>query len=88
MVGDSLTVADCGLLVKRLQRTQQCFSCAHGRPTMVPLGDMRALRQLLFNRRTPAAEAATRPAVSAFDSASPVGGTAQLCDIVSKVLMG
>ena len=34
-------------LIEALKGTQQCFACAHGRPTCVPLVDLRALRQAL-----------------------------------------
>jgi len=37
-------------LVDSLKATQLCFSCAHGRPTTVPLVDLRLLRRALAMR--------------------------------------
>lgn len=34
-------------LLDRLKQTQLCFSCAHGRPTTVPLVDLRLLAHAL-----------------------------------------
>ena len=77
-----MSLVDCELLVSRLQNTQQCFSCAHGRPTMVPLADMRAVARLLAGRAHASAgpvsdfAKATQPAVTA---KHVWGSTAQLC---------
>ena len=45
MFGDRLLPSECGRLLRALGRTQLCFSCAHGRPTMAPLGDVGAIRR-------------------------------------------
>lgn len=45
MFGDTLCRAQCAELVDRLKKTKACFSCAHGRPTMVPLVNMRLTRE-------------------------------------------
>ena len=37
----------CQELLDGLKGTQQCFSCAHGRPTTAPLVDLQLLRQAL-----------------------------------------
>ena len=45
MFGDELPPSRCAALTAELATTQQCFACAHGRPTTVPLVDLRALGQ-------------------------------------------
>eukprot|EP00850_Spirogloea_muscicola_P009763 SM000055S18297 [mRNA] locus=s55:696196:703035:+ [translate_table: standard] len=47
MFGDKLTRGECHLLNDHLKQTQLLFQCAHGRPTMVPLVDLSALRMAL-----------------------------------------
>lgn len=42
MFNDSLTMEECQVLVKRLARCAFPFQCAHGRPSMVPILDLRA----------------------------------------------
>jgi hypothetical protein len=68
MFGDQLSPQECGQLVQQLQGTQQCFSCAHGRPTMAPLLYLGALAAVagsrLENRRELAAAAAAAAAVA------------------------
>lgn len=41
----------CQALLEQLSATQLCFSCAHGRPTTVPLVDLRLLAQALALRQ-------------------------------------
>ncbi|KAK7252629.1 hypothetical protein RIF29_36714 [Crotalaria pallida] len=43
MFGDSLLPSECSLIVEELKRTSLCFQCAHGRPTTVPLVNLKAL---------------------------------------------
>lgn len=43
MFGTTLPRPRCLRLLEELRATQHCFSCAHGRPTVVPLVDLRAL---------------------------------------------
>jgi len=43
MFGDALQPAECQRLLDRLAGTELCFDCAHGRPTMAPLLDLRAV---------------------------------------------
>ncbi|CAH9133600.1 unnamed protein product [Cuscuta epithymum] len=45
MFGDELLPSECSLIVEELQQTSLCFQCAHGRPTMVPLVNLEALRE-------------------------------------------
>ena len=85
--GDPLTAADCGVLVERLQRTQQCFSCAHGRPTMAPLADMPAIRRLIAGRRNSATGSITGSATSVSCDAELVRGTAHLHQVISENLL-
>ncbi|KAL2634380.1 hypothetical protein R1flu_005859 [Riccia fluitans] len=47
MFGDALLPAESKQLVEHLKQTSLCFQCAHGRPTMVPLVDLRALNKRL-----------------------------------------
>ncbi|OAE24388.1 hypothetical protein AXG93_4343s1580 [Marchantia polymorpha subsp. ruderalis] len=47
MFGDTLLPVECTQLVEHLKKTSLCFQCAHGRPTMVPLVDLRALHKRL-----------------------------------------
>ena len=42
--GDELTHAQCAEIVRRLAACRMPFQCAHGRPTMRHLSDLRALR--------------------------------------------
>lgn len=42
-----LTAPQCQALLDKLAATQLCFSCAHGRPTTVPVVDLRLLHQAL-----------------------------------------
>ena len=52
----------CQQLVDALKRTQQCFSCAHGRPTVAAVVDLNLLRQavqLLPGRAQPASDSTT-----------------------------
>lgn len=50
MFGDSLSQKECAELVERLRQTRACFSCAHGRPTMVPLVNLRSLKREILGR--------------------------------------
>ena len=43
MFGERLTLEQGQDLLRNLKATQLCFSCAHGRPTMVPLVDLAVL---------------------------------------------
>uniref|UniRef100_A0A7S1XD18 MutL C-terminal dimerisation domain-containing protein n=1 Tax=Tetraselmis chuii TaxID=63592 RepID=A0A7S1XD18_9CHLO len=43
MFGDKLHQQECQQLLERLAETAMCFDCAHGRPTMAPLFDLRAM---------------------------------------------
>ncbi|CAM8905141.1 unnamed protein product [Rhodiola kirilowii] len=45
MFGDVLLPSECSLLVEELKNTSLCFQCAHGRPTTVPLVNLRALHK-------------------------------------------
>ena len=42
-----LTALQCQALLDKLTATQLCFSCAHGRPTTVPVVDQQLLQQAL-----------------------------------------
>lgn len=84
--GDTLDPADCRLLVQRLQETQLCFSCAHGRPTIAPLADLRAVRRL--------AGACGAGATRTFSTGAPAPGNgppsidniAALCDKMNIIV--
>lgn len=41
------TPSQCQALLDKLASTQLCFSCAHGRPTTVPVVDLQLLQQAL-----------------------------------------
>ena len=41
MFGDSLTLTECSILVKRLSNCHNPFYCAHGRPSVVPLTELK-----------------------------------------------
>lgn len=43
MFNDVLSRDECEALVRRLSRCSFPFQCAHGRPSMVPLVDVRSL---------------------------------------------
>jgi DNA mismatch repair protein MLH3 len=43
MFGQELRPSQCAEVVEQLKETQLCFVCAHGRPTVAPLADLRAL---------------------------------------------
>ncbi|KAL0660365.1 hypothetical protein Bca4012_080950 [Brassica carinata] len=45
MFGDSLLPSECSLIIEGLKQTSLCFQCAHGRPTTVPLVDLKALHK-------------------------------------------
>ncbi|KAG7622986.1 MutL C-terminal dimerization [Arabidopsis suecica] len=45
MFGDSLLPSECSLIIDGLKQTSLCFQCAHGRPTTVPLVDLKALHK-------------------------------------------
>lgn len=60
----------CQALLESLQATQLCFSCAHGRPTTVPLVDLRLLRRALQLR------AASLLSVGTHNGSSGFGGAA------------
>ncbi|XP_033142173.1 DNA mismatch repair protein MLH3 isoform X3 [Brassica rapa] len=45
MFGDSLLLSECSLIIEGLKQTSLCFQCAHGRPTTVPLVDLKALHK-------------------------------------------
>ena len=85
--GDALSRADCCILVQRLQETQLCFSCAHGRPTMAPLADLSALRRL--------STACGARMAGSFIAGAPAPGdgtpnrietTSTLCDKMNRIL--
>ncbi|KZV47150.1 hypothetical protein F511_16992 [Dorcoceras hygrometricum] len=44
MFGDTLLPSECSLIIEELKQTSQCFQCAHGRPTTVPLVNLAILR--------------------------------------------
>lgn len=46
---DKLTHESCIKLINGLKETRNCFSCAHGRPTMVPLLNIKELKKHLKN---------------------------------------
>ena len=43
MFGDQLTKTECCLLIKNLAKCQQPFQCAHGRPSLVPVSEIKAI---------------------------------------------
>lgn len=45
MFGDKLMPSECSLIVDELKKTSMCFQCAHGRPTTVPLVNLKALHK-------------------------------------------
>ncbi|CAH8315012.1 unnamed protein product [Eruca vesicaria subsp. sativa] len=45
MFGDSLLPSECSLIIEGLKQTSLCFQCAHGRPTTVPLVNLKALHR-------------------------------------------
>ncbi|XP_010446913.1 PREDICTED: DNA mismatch repair protein MLH3-like isoform X1 [Camelina sativa] len=45
MFGDSLLPSECSLIMEGLKQTSLCFQCAHGRPTTVPLVNLKALHK-------------------------------------------
>ncbi|CAE6157866.1 unnamed protein product [Arabidopsis arenosa] len=45
MFGDSLLPSECSLIIDGLKQTSLCFQCAHGRPTTVPLVNLKALHK-------------------------------------------
>ncbi|XP_072973174.1 DNA mismatch repair protein MLH3 isoform X2 [Typha angustifolia] len=47
MFGDTLLPSECSLIVEELKKTSLCFQCAHGRPTAVPILDIRSLHEQL-----------------------------------------
>lgn len=47
MFGDYLLRSECQQLIEELKQTSLCFQCAHGRPTLVPLVNLQALRRRL-----------------------------------------
>lgn len=51
--GDHLENGECEDLISSLQQTKFCFSCAHGRPTMVPLVNTDLLARALQLRNIP-----------------------------------
>ena len=40
MFNDPLTIPDCTALIGELRKTHNPFECAHGRPSVVPLGGL------------------------------------------------
>ncbi|XP_047310426.1 DNA mismatch repair protein MLH3 [Impatiens glandulifera] len=57
MFGDTLLPSECSLIVEELKQTSQCFQCAHGRPTTVPLINLKSLhKQILANNLEPVNE--------------------------------
>lgn len=70
--------------MQRLQGTQLCFSCAHGRPTIAPMADLSAVRRLASARRTSAASSFAAGA-SDFKTAR-IKTTAALCDKMNRIL--
>lgn len=61
MFGTALPRPRCQRLLDELRATQHCFSCAHGRPTVVPLVQVDVLRKAvprsLFNEKQHSIEA-------------------------------
>ncbi|VVB10172.1 unnamed protein product [Arabis nemorensis] len=55
MFGDSLLPSECSLIIEGLKKTSLCFQCAHGRPTTVPLVNLKALHKQIakLNSRQP-----------------------------------
>ncbi|KAL1215632.1 DNA mismatch repair protein MLH3 [Cardamine amara subsp. amara] len=47
MFGDFLLPSECSLIIEGLKQTSLCFQCAHGRPTTVPLVNLKALHKQL-----------------------------------------
>lgn len=45
MFNDPLSLEECEALVSRLSRCAFPFQCAHGRPSMIPILDLRSLTQ-------------------------------------------
>uniref|UniRef100_A0A1J3I7S4 DNA mismatch repair protein MLH3 n=1 Tax=Noccaea caerulescens TaxID=107243 RepID=A0A1J3I7S4_NOCCA len=45
MFGDSLLPSECSLIIDGLKQTSLCFQCAHGRPTTVPVVNLKALHK-------------------------------------------
>uniref|UniRef100_A0A803KSP3 MutL C-terminal dimerisation domain-containing protein n=1 Tax=Chenopodium quinoa TaxID=63459 RepID=A0A803KSP3_CHEQI len=45
MFGDKLMPSECSLIVEELKQKSLCFQCAHGRPTTVPLVNLKALHK-------------------------------------------
>ncbi|CAN8327809.1 unnamed protein product [Cochlearia groenlandica] len=45
MFGDTLLPSECSLIIEGLKQTSLCFQCAHGRPTTVPLVNLKALHK-------------------------------------------
>lgn len=50
MFGDPLLLTECAQLLSALKATQLCFSCAHGRPTLIPLVHVQKLREQLLQK--------------------------------------
>jgi len=51
--GHELSLQQCELLISRLKRCKTPFQCAHGRPSLVPLVDLNAIRARtdIFHRK-------------------------------------
>ena len=50
MFGDPLLPTECAQLLLALKATQLCFTCAHGRPTLIPFVHIQKLREQLLQK--------------------------------------
>lgn len=50
MFGDPLPPSAAAELLRALATTRDCFHCAHGRPTVAPLADLRQVSKALASR--------------------------------------
>ena len=55
MFGDSLTKVECTSILKELTKCWLPFQCAHGRPSMIPLAELKQGSNLLIEREITAA---------------------------------
>jgi hypothetical protein len=76
MFGDELSEQQCVQLVQQLQATQLCFQCAHGRPTMAPVVDLKALSAAASSRHGHRKELAAAAVAAASKKRAGSSGTA------------
>lgn len=69
--GDALSMRECELIVENLQDCRLPFQCAHGRPSIMPLLDLKQLAALSQPHKVPTTYVAL-PTTSGF-TASTVG---------------